>query len=143
MSTEEQRWEWVSNLDDQMLDGGAQISEHACELIRNADISFASGAYVACIVMSAATIETWLRVEGCDSKKWRFQELIDSSEFDITMKKEMHNLRKARNRWVHVDTAQDDLELLDQHDKGHPQLEAECREAVVTMRKVVFSNPWV
>jgi hypothetical protein len=117
------------------------MSDFASELIRNADLCFASGAFVACLVMSGATIETSLREEGTDGD--RFIELIDASDFDASTKAAMHELRRERNRWVHIDNPWGECDLEDQYGRGHPDLESKCKGALRLMRSVVYSAPWL
>ncbi len=137
----EDRWAWLAQLDEEMLQGGVMMSDFANELIRNADLCFASGAFVACLVMSGATIETWLREECTDGD--RFIELIDASDFDASTKAAMHDLRRERNRWVHIDNPWEECDLEDQYSRGHPDLESKCRGALRLMRSVVYSTPWL
>ena len=135
---EEDRWAWLSDLDDDLLQGGVILSDQAIVLTRNADICFASGAFVACIVMCAATVETWLRGEG---DKGRFIDLVDASDFDTVTKSKMHALRRDRNRWVHVDDPWAETDLVEEYSAGDTVLEYQCKEALRLMRTVVYSNP--
>jgi hypothetical protein len=139
--SDERRWEWLVQLDDEMLQGGVMTSDFAAELIRNADLCFVGDAFVACLVMCGATIETWLREEGTPGN--RFIDLIDASDFDAATKAEMHALRKERNRWVHIDDPWEDNDLEEQYSSGHPELQAKCKDALRLMRKVVYSTPCV
>ncbi len=41
---EEEKWNYIVCLDEELLKGGIIISEYVAELIRNADISFVYGA---------------------------------------------------------------------------------------------------
>ena len=136
------RWEWLAQLDEELLDGGVITSDFAAELIRNADLCFIHDAFVACLVMCGATIETWLREEEGTHDK-RFVELIDASDLDPATKTEMHELRKERNRWVHIDDPWEGNDLEDQYSNGHPDLKAQCQSALRLMRKVVYSMPWI
>lgn len=127
--------------DAELLRGGIVTSDFAAELIRNADLSFVHDAFVACLVMCGATIETWLREEGTPGN--RFVDLIDASDFDAPTKAEMHALRKERNLWVHIDAPWEDCDLEQQYSNGHPELKAKCESALRLMRKIVYSAPFV
>jgi hypothetical protein len=139
--SDDRRWEWLVQLDDELLAGGVMTSGFAAELIRNADLCSVHDAFVACLVMCGATIETWLREEGTQGN--RFVDLIDASDFDSATKVEMHALRIERNRWVHIGDPWDDNDLEEQYSIGHPDLEAKCVSALRLMRKVVYSSPFV
>jgi hypothetical protein len=135
------RWEWLANLDNDLLEGGVITSDFSSELIRNADLCYASGAFVACLLVCGAAIETWLREEGTAGN--RFVELIDDSDFDNRTKAAMHALRRNRNRWVHIDVPWEENDLEDQYSKGHERLEKQCKEALRLMRTVVYSTPFI
>jgi hypothetical protein len=143
MLPEDERWEWVNELDEEMLRGGASASEFCVELMRNADLSYASGAFVACLITASATIETYLREEGYGDSKCGLYQLIEMSDFDENTKIELHDLRKNRNAWVHVADPWADNDIENEYSQGHPELENQCKQALRLMRLVVYSNPWV
>jgi len=143
MLPEDERWKWVNELDEEMLRGGASASEFCFELMRNADLSYASGAFVACLITAAATIETYLREEAHGDSKRGLYRLIEMSEFDENTKMELHDLRKNRNTWVHVADPWADNDIEYEYSQGHPELENQCKQALRLMRLVVYSNPWV
>lgn len=140
---EGQRWAYLAALDDELLQGGHMMSECAVELLRNADVCYVNGAFVAGIVMAAAAVETWIRAEPAARPKATFYELLGDSDLSPEVIVEVHALRKMRNRWVHVDDPNDDQELLGEFNGNHPKLEAECRAAMRTVRRVLYSCPWV
>ncbi|HVA51169.1 MAG TPA: hypothetical protein VNH11_32810 [Pirellulales bacterium] len=139
--SDERRWEWLVQLDDELLMGGIMTSDFAAELIRNADLCFVHDAFVACLITCGATIETWLREEGTHGN--RFVDLIDASDFDAATKTEMHALRKERNLWVHIDDPWEDHDVEEQYSNGHSELKAKCESALRLMRTVVYSTPFV
>ncbi len=143
MLPEDQRWEWVHDLDEEMLQGGAAASDFCFELMRNADLAFAAGAFVACLVTTSATIETWLREERCDDAKCGLYQLIEGSDLDSDTKAALHQLRRNRNAWVHVADPWADNDIDAEYSRGHPELEAQCKAALRLTRLVVYSNPWI
>ena len=143
MLPEDQRWEWVSNLDEEVLRGGASASEFCFELMRNADVSFASGAFVACLITASATVETYLRGEGYGDARFGLYKLVELSDFDKNTKAELNELRRNRNAWVHVADPWAENDIDNEYSKGHPELESQCKAALRLMRLVVYSNPWI
>ena len=108
---ENEKWKYISELDDELLQGGAILSEWSTFLIRDDDTAFCNGAYLATILTAAAGIESHLRFEyqiQNNEKYLGLYELIEISSIDNSLKQELHNLRKYRNQWVHVNEPQDD-----------------------------------
>ena len=66
---EEEKWNYIVCLDEELLQGGIIISEYVAELIRNADISFVHGAYWSSIMTSVAAIEAYLKSETDEKDK--------------------------------------------------------------------------
>ena len=140
--TEEEKWQYLADLDEQLLQGGVILSEWATFLIKDADAAFAHGVYLASILTSMAGVETQLRSEGSGSKQ-RFVELIDVSDLENDLKQELHVLRKYRNKWVHVADPWDDNSLLESPEKHEAELEDMARRCAVALRRTIYSNPWV
>jgi hypothetical protein len=133
------RWDYLVALDEELLQGDVMMSEYAVELLRNADVCYVSGAFVAGIVMAAAAVETWLRGELNPGGKKTFFDLIGQCGLSPAVIDEVHTLRKMRNGWVHVGDPSDDERLLEEFEKGHPKLETECRAAMRIVRRVLYS----
>jgi hypothetical protein len=130
--TEEEKWQYLVDLDEQLLNGGGILSEWATFLIKDADTAFASGAHLASIITGLAGVETHLRGES-DGNKQRFVELIDESDIEEDLKQELHTLRKYRNKRVHVADPWDDSSLLESPEKHETELDSELwGRAVVT-----------
>lgn len=144
MKVNDDKWNYILEIDEDLLEGGVVLSEYSAELIRNADLSFVGEAYVACLVMCAVAIETWLRQEGYEKHKGEgLKSLIDNSNFDNQAKQELHELRLTRNKWVHVGDPWDDGWIINAYNEGHVELEAQCKKALRIMRKIAYSNPWI
>ncbi len=130
--TEEDRWQYLVDLDERLLQGGIMLSEWAAFLIRDADTSFAAGACLGSIITSLAGVETHLRGEG-GTKKQRLVELIDDSDLEEDLKQELQVLRRYRNWWVHVADPGDDDRLLESPEEHEAELEEMARRCAVAL----------
>lgn len=139
--TQEGKWQYLIDLDERFLQGGVIVSEWATFLIRDADVAFVSGAYLASIITGLAGVETYLRSEG-GSRKQRFVELIDDSGLEENLKQELQTLRKYRNKWVHVADPWDDL-LLESPEVHGAELEEMARRCALALRRTIYTMPWV
>jgi len=140
--TEEDKWQYLVELDERLLHGGAMLSEWTAFLIRDADLAFAGGAHLASIITGLAGVETHLRGEG-GSKKQRLAELIDVSDLEEDLKQELQVLRVYRNKWVHVADPWDDDAQLESPEKHESELEEMARRSAVALRRTVYTNPWI
>jgi len=61
--TEDDRWKFIIELDEELLKGGVMLSEWCSFIVREADTTFASGSFLAAIITAMAAIETYLRSE--------------------------------------------------------------------------------
>lgn len=130
---------YLLSLDDELLKGGVMLSEWCTVLIKDADTAFIAGAYVSVVLTAVSAIETYLRAEGAESKQ-RLVQLIEGSTLDSSIKSELHSLRRYRNRWVHVEDALNDEQLLQQPDVVETELEAQAFSAMRTLRRVMYSS---
>lgn len=140
--TEEEKWQYLVNLDEQFLQGGVILSEWATFLIKDADVAFVGGAYLACIITGLAGVETHLRGDSGSNRK-RFVELINESDLKQGLKQELHALRKYRNKWVHVAEPWEDTSLLESPEKHEMELEEMARRCSVALRCTIYTNPWI
>lgn len=140
--TEEDKWQYLVDLDERLLRGGVILSEWASFLIKDADMAFVTGAHLASIITGLAGVETHLRGEGGSSKQ-RLVELIDESALEEDLKQELQILRKYRNKWVHVTDPWDDDTLLESPEKHGVELEEMARRCAVALRKTIYANPWI
>ncbi|NQT20075.1 MAG: hypothetical protein HQ592_10255 [Planctomycetes bacterium] len=140
--TEEDKWQYLVELDERLLQGGVILSEWATFLIKDADTAFVGGAHLASIITALAGVETHLRAEG-GSKKQRLIELIDESDIEEDLKQELQILRQYRNKWVHVADPWDDDALLESPDDHESELEEMARRCAVALRRTIYTNPWI
>jgi hypothetical protein len=142
MNTDE-RWAHLVALDDELLKGGAILSEWCAFIVREADTAFANGAHLASILTAVSGIETYLRSEHSATGSERLFELIDRSPIDDSLKSELHVLRKYRNKWVHVGEPWNDAALLERPEETERELEEMAFFAARVLRKAIYENQWV
>lgn len=146
MTREEDRWDYIVDLDEELLQGGVILSEWTTFLVRDADRSFCAGAPLVCILVCQAALESHLRFEYFDSEEtegWGFARLIRESPIPQGKKDRLHELRKLRNEWVHVGDPEDDDHLLEQPQYEQKQLERSARRAIRLLREVLYLEPWI
>jgi hypothetical protein len=141
--TEEQKWDYINQLDEELLIGGVILSEWTTFLAKDAETAFCSGAYLASILATQAAIESHLRYDYftlADTKKWSFYDLIEKANLDSELTKELHDLRKYRNKWVHVNDPSNDNELLERPEYYEAELASFSKTTIRTMLKILYSN---
>jgi len=140
--TEEEKWQYLLDLDERLLQGGVILSEWATFLIKDADTAFVSGAHLASIITGLAGVETHLRSEA-GVNNLRLFELINESDLEEDLKQELQVLRRYRNKWVHVADPWDDDSLLESPEKHEAELEEMARRCAVALRRTIYTNPWM
>jgi hypothetical protein len=143
MMTEDERWEHLVALDDELLNGGVILSEWCTFIVRDADTAFAGGAYLAAILAAVSGIETYLRSEHSTTVKERLVELINQAAIEADLKADLHALRQYRNKWVHVESPWEDGKLLERPEAVESELEEMAFFAVRTLRRTIYENQWV
>jgi hypothetical protein len=137
---EDDPWEFLLKLDEELLIGGVILSEWCTFIVRDHDTAFASGAHLSSILAAVSGIETYLRSEYGGEKKQSLHDLINSSPIKPELKDDLHRLRKYRNRWVHVEAPWADEELLDNPDKYEQELEEMGKFAARALRRTIYEN---
>ncbi len=141
--TEEDRWAYLVALDEELLKGSVILSEWCSFIVREADIAFVGGAYLASILTSVSGIETYLRSEYADKSRERLINLIEKASLEVELTKDLHTLRQYRNSWVHVDDPWDDHCLLGGSEGKESELEKMAFFAVRVLRRTIYENPWI
>jgi len=144
--TEEQKWDYILQLDEELLRGGVELSEWTTFLVKDAEMAFCSGAYLASILASQAAIESHLRYDyfnSSETKRWNFYDLIEKSSFSSELKTELQDLRKYRNKWVHVNEPENDMELLERPEYYEEELADFSKTTIKTMLKSLYSDQFV
>lgn len=138
--TIEEKWDYIVSLDDELLHGGVVLSEWSTFLVKDADIAFVHSAHLACIITAMAGVETHLRYERDGDARIRFVDLIDDADIEDDLRIELHDIRKYRNRWVHVRKPHIDDHLLAVPEKYEIELQFMAKRAVRALRRVIYSN---
>lgn len=144
--TEQEKWDYIINLDEELLKGGVMLSEWTTFLAKDAEIAFCSNANLSAILACQAAIESHLRYEYFDpneSKGWGFYQLIEKSYLDDELKAELHELRKFRNKWVHVEDPANDSALLSRPEYHENELGQFAKKSIRIMLKTLYGNQWV
>ena len=144
--TQDEKWEFLTGLDDELLLGGANVSEWAAFLIRDADEAFCAGANLAAILAAQAAMECHLRQDYCagnKSSKRGFYDLIQGTALPDDLRADLHTIRAYRNKWVHVDEPEADENLLTRPKYYHEELERMAKLAIRSMRRVIYLDQFV
>lgn len=144
--TEDGKWDFLNKLDEELLQGGVILSEWTAFLAKDGEIAFCAGANLSAILACQAAIESHLRFDyfnPLESKGWGFYQLIEKSSLDVNLKLELHELRKYRNKWVHVENPADDSDLLQRPEYHESELLEVAKKSIRIMLKTLYSSPWV
>lgn len=144
--TEQEKWNYIIELDEELLLGGVILSEWTTFLAKDAETAFCAGAYLASILASQAAIESHLRYDyfnSTETKGMSFFELIKKANLGIELTKELNDLRKYRNKWVHVNDPANDNELLERPEYYEKKLADFSKVTIKTMLKVLYNNPLI
>ena len=142
MMNEESRWAHLVKLDDELLKGGVAFSEWCTFVVKDADIAFANGAYLSAIVMGLSAMETYLRSEA-NAGRSSLYELIETSDLRSGLKDRLHELRKFRNKWVHVNDPNNDEMLLEKPEVHENEIEKMALISMRAVREILYSNQFV
>lgn len=144
--TEQEKWNFIIALDEELLLGGVVLSEWSTFLARDAEIAFCSGANLSALLTAQAAIESHLRYEFFDAKKtkgWCFSKLINHVLLPADLKNNLHLLRRFRNKWVHVDNPEKDSDLLERPDYHADELEKMAKLAIESMLRILYLEQFV
>jgi hypothetical protein len=133
----------LNELDEELLKGGVIMSEWCSFIVREADMAFVNGSHLASILTAVSGIETYLRSDYFESKKGRLFKLIDESPIDSELKKDLHKLRKYRNKWVHVGEPWEDQALIEDPDRFESELAEMAYFAARCLRRTIYENQWI
>lgn len=131
-----ERRDWFEQNAEPPDDGGYLLSEQACALTADLQCAFCAGAWIAVIVLAAATIDAHLHdAEGFSGNAKR---AIDAAGAGP----QLHALRKRRNRLIHADSDNPAI-TIDQQWSERLLLEEDARLAVKLVFRVFYANPSV
>ncbi len=144
--TEEDKWKYIIDLDNELLKGGVILSEWTTFLVKDAETAFCADANLSSILSCQAAIESHLRYEYFDpkeSKRWGFYDLIEKSLLPTGLKTELHELRKFRNNWVHVENPSDDSDLLKRPEYHENELAQFAKKSIRTMLTALYAEQFL
>ena len=144
--TSDEKWEFITKLDDELLLGGLMLSEWSSFLIRDADEAFCAGAHLAAILAAQAAMECHLRHDyspNSTQKNLGFFDLIERSSLPDNLRADLHTVRRYRNRWVHVNDPDSDDNLLERPEYYNEELERMAKLAIRSMRRVIYLEQFV
>ena len=133
----------INELDENLLKGDVILSGWCSFIVREADRAFLAGAYLPTILTAVAGIETHLRAEYEPDAKVGLHSLINNSSMSDTLKTQVHDLRKYRNKWVHVNDPWNDLPLIHEPETYEEELEKMAEVAVSILREIIYQDQWV
>lgn len=144
--TEEQKEKYIEDLDDELLKGGVILSEWTIFQAKDAEIAFCSGAYLSSILSGQAAIESHLRFDHFNEnnlKRLSFFDLINKSCLSEKLKEELHELRKFRNKLIHVNDPDEDHDLLSRPKYYENKLAEFAKVTMKNMLRTLYFNPMI
>lgn len=144
--TEQEKWDYINDLDEELLQGGFVLSEWTTFLAKDAEMAFCADANLASILACQAAIESQLRFDyfnSTESKSWGFYQLIENASLNAELKMELHELRTFRNKWVHVKDPSNDSDLLERPEYHENELFLVAKKSIRTMLKTLYNEPWI
>lgn len=136
-------WDYINALEEKYQKGGYILSEYVTKLVQSCDLAFCVEANIAVIITATSAIETYLKSEYFIKGKVNAYDAIEISDFSLEIKKRLHELRKYRNSWVHVNEPWNDSALLENSDQDDAEIELWARKSLELLRIVIYDNPWV
>lgn len=140
---EEERWNYLLTLDDELLKGGVILSEWCSLMVRESDLAFAKGAFLSSIITAVSAIETYLRSEYETAKKDSLFQILQKADFDKELANEINTIRQFRNKFVHVDNPWHDQPLLEDEQFVTDNIEKMAFRAVKALRKTLYSSQFI
>jgi len=138
-----ERHQLLIDLDKELLVGGVTLSEWCVLIVRECDVVFVAGADLATIITAAAGVETHLRAEYGGTERLSFAELIARAPIDPRLAERMHELRRHRNRWVHVANPDPDASFSSDSLDIALELQSWAIFAQRVLRQTLYENQWL
>lgn len=138
-----ERHQLLVDLDKELLVGGVTLSEWCVHIVRECDVVFVAGADLATIITAAAGVETHLRAEYGGSERFSFAELIARAPIEPRLAERLHELRRYRNRWVHVAHPHLDASFSSDSPDIAQELQSWAIFAQRVLRQTLYENQWL
>lgn len=142
-NNDEERLAQLVALDEDILKGGLALSEWCSFIIREADMAFVKGAYLASILTAVSGIEAFLKAESGGGLNSRLSDLIQDADLPPPLKADLHKLRNYRNKWVHIEEPLDDSKALENPNEFKLELEEMALFAANVLRRTIHSKQCV
>lgn len=139
--TSDEKWEFINQLDDELLKGGVMLSEWSTFIAKDAQIAFCSGANLAAILSAQAAVESHLKYEFFNpqnTKGWSLYRLLSEASLPEDLIHDLQEIRKFRNKWVHVNDPTNDQDLLEKPLFHEEKLEEIAKLAIRSMMRVLY-----
>lgn len=140
---ENEKWDYINELDEELLKGGVILSEWSSFLIRDADKAFVNGANLSALLTALAGVESHLKYEYGEDKRERLIDLIKKAPIEDDLRVDLHRLRKCRNKWVHVEYPAEDGDLLSDPERYEKELEEMAFLAIKSLRRTIYAAQWI
>ena len=140
LTTPTARLNYLLQLDNDLLIGGVTLSEWCTLVVQQADLAFLAGAWLPAILTAVAAIEAHLRAEVPSKGDHSLAERIESAALPGALRAELHQLRRYRNQWVHLDSRQDDAALLADAAPWERELEAMAVLSMRALRATLYAD---
>ena len=112
------------------------VSDQATALVVDLQSCYSAGAFLAVVILSVSIIDAQLRETESGNKKIGTALLLDQHFTG----KDIHWLRKLRNKYVHLDIDNPALTIDDQYMKGE-EMEKEAQHAINMVIHAFFQSP--
>ena len=89
--TEQDKWDYINDLDEELLQGGVILSEWTTFLVKDAEMAFCVGANLASILACQAAIESHLRFDYFNSTESKNWETTEKQTKKLRMSKQIKN----------------------------------------------------
>jgi len=142
-SLAEERGRLLGAWDEELLLGGVMLSEWSTFLIQDADTAFRAGADLAALLTAQAAMEAHLKFENGGTCNGGFAQLIDESPLAHETRVRLHEIRRHRNRWVHVRNPEAETPLVERPEQHRAELADVATRAMRLLREVIYADQWV
>jgi hypothetical protein len=139
--TEEERERYLIDLDEELLKGCVMFSAWCHFLILESDTAFIKGAHLAAVLTALSGIEAQLRFDHSEPGDHQsLAKLIGASALPDDLKLEIHELRRFRNKWVHVSDPWDEslLKHMENPEIFQAKFEPWALRAVTALRRAFY-----
>lgn len=130
------RDEWIDKELQDAEVGSYLVSEHSTALFFDMRRAYCAGAWISVVVMAIAVMDSHFRETESGDNKIGTAKLLQ----EFYQSAEIEELRKLRNRYVHMNLDQPFLEM-DTWFKNQNQLEEAATNAMLITIKAFFLNP--